>query len=78
MLATRLHHEYAAWLGPLPPHVRELLALGLVCETVIQRFQGLNRHVEWTKGGPAALEALGLTHAEFLATRPVEVRDRKR
>jgi HD-like signal output (HDOD) protein len=65
VLATRLHHEYAAWLGPMPPQVRELLALGLVCETIIQRFQGMNRHAEWTKGGAVALEALGIDEAEL-------------
>jgi HD-like signal output (HDOD) protein len=65
VLATRLHHEYQAWHGPLPPQVRELLALGLVCETIIQRFQGLNRHLEWVKGGAAALEALDIDAAEL-------------
>ena len=66
VLATRLHHEYAAWLGPMPPQVRELLALGLVCETIIQRFQeGLNRHAEWAKGSAVALEALGIDEAEL-------------
>jgi len=65
VLATRLHHEYTAWLGPMPPQVRELLALGLLCETVIQRYQGMNRHVEWAKGGATALEALGIDEAEL-------------
>jgi HD-like signal output (HDOD) protein len=66
VLAVRLHHEYTAWLGPMPPQVRELLALGLVCETIIQRFQeGLNRHAEWAKGSAVALEALGIDEAEL-------------
>ena len=66
VLAARLHHEYTAWLGPLPPQVRELLALGLVCETIIQRFNdGLNRHAEWAKGSAVALEALGIDEAEL-------------
>jgi HD-like signal output (HDOD) protein len=66
VLATRLHHEYTAWLGPMPPQVRELVALGLVCEYIIQRFQdGMNRHVEWAKGSAVALEALGIDEAEL-------------
>jgi HD-like signal output (HDOD) protein len=79
VLATRLHHEYSSWLGPMPPQVRELVALGLVCETIIQRYQGMNRHVEWMKGGATALTALGITevdlevwcedvHAQFAST----------
>ena len=79
VLATRLHHEYSSWLGPMPPQVRELLALGLVCEVIIQRFQGMNRHIEWGKGGEIALAALGIgeadlevwcedVHAQFAAT----------
>jgi len=79
VLATRLHHEYSSWMGPMPPQVRELVALGLVCETIIQRYQGLNRHIEWSKGGSIALAALGITeldldnwcedvHAQFAAT----------
>ena len=79
VLATRLHHEYSSWMGPMPPQVRELVALGLVCETIIQRYQGLNRHIEWSKGGAVALAALGMTeidlenwcedvHAQFAAT----------
>jgi HD-like signal output (HDOD) protein len=65
VLATRLHHEYSSWMGPMPPQVRELVALGLVCETIIQRYQGLNRHIEWSKGGAIALAALGMTEADL-------------
>jgi len=65
VLATRLHHEYSAWMGPMPPQVRELVALGLVCENIIQRFEGLNRHVEWQKGGATALAVLNLSEAEL-------------
>ena len=65
VLAIRLHHEYAAWSGPMPPHVRELAALGLVSEAIIQRYEGLNHHAEWTKGGAMALEALDLVEVEL-------------
>ena len=65
VLAARLHHEYSSWMGPMPPQVRELVALGLVCETIIQRYQGMNRHVEWSKGGEMALAALGITEGDL-------------
>ena len=65
VLATRLHHEYSSWMGPMPPQVRELVALGLVCETIIQRYQGMNRHIEWGKGGEIALAALGIGEADL-------------
>jgi len=65
VLATRLHHEYSSWMGPMPPQVRELVALSLVSETIIQRYQGMNRHVEWAKGGDIALAALGITEADL-------------
>jgi HD-like signal output (HDOD) protein len=77
VLATRLHHEYSAWMGPMPPQVRELVSLGLICETIIQRYEGLNRHVEWEKGGAIALAALGITDAE-LAGWTADVHDQFR
>jgi hypothetical protein len=77
VLATRLHHEYSAWMGPMPPQVRELVALGLVCEIIIQRYEGLNRHVEWEKGGATALAVLGITAAE-LAGWTADVHDQFR
>ena len=63
VLAVRLHHEYNAWTGPLPPEVSELLCLGLVSDHIIQRFQGLNRHTEWVKGGAIAMDKLNLDAA---------------
>lgn len=77
VLATRLHHEYNAWMGPMPPQVRELVALGLICETIIQRYEGLNRHVEWEKGGAIALAALNISDAE-LAGWSADVHDQFR
>ncbi|MET0382629.1 MAG: HDOD domain-containing protein [Burkholderiaceae bacterium] len=65
VLATRLHHEYPSWMGPMPPQVRELIALGLVCETIIQRYQDMNRHIEWRKGGDTAMAALGIDESEL-------------
>jgi HD-like signal output (HDOD) protein len=79
VLAVRLHHEYAAWTGPMPPQLPELLALGLVSECVIQRYEGLNRHREWDRGGATAMRLLSIdeatldewcreVHAQFDAT----------
>lgn len=67
LLATWLHHDYHVWEAtkpaPLPPSVRELMALGLVAETIIQRYQGLNQHAEWARGGELAMKTLGLDEA---------------
>ena len=30
-----------------------------------QRYPGLNRHIEWSKGGAIALAALGMTEADL-------------
>ncbi len=65
VLAVRLHHEYFAWQGPLPPQVGELMALALVCEHVVQRYEDVNRHLEWNKAGPAALRMLGIDEREL-------------
>ena len=65
VLAVRLHHDYAAWEGALPPDVTQLLALGLVVEWIIQRYEGMNRHHEWEKGGALAMRLLGVTEDEL-------------
>jgi HD-like signal output (HDOD) protein len=65
VLAVRLHHDYAAWAEPMPADAAQLLALGLASEWIIQRYEGLNRHHEWDKGGAAALSLLGIDEAEL-------------
>jgi HD-like signal output (HDOD) protein len=60
-LAIRMHHDYTIFQRPeTPAVVRTLVAQGLVAEVVIQRYAGLNRSVEWLKGGEAALAELDL------------------
>jgi HD-like signal output (HDOD) protein len=59
-LATRLHHDYSSWAAHVPASVRELMAVCLVSEHIIQRYQGLNRHSEWEKGGAKAMDVLGV------------------
>jgi HD-like signal output (HDOD) protein len=66
VLAVRLHHEFNVWTGPMPPQLPQLLALGLVSEHIIQRYDGLNRHQEWDKGGEEALQLLDINWTEFL------------
>jgi hypothetical protein len=60
VLAVRLHHDYAAWSGPLPAGLPQLLSMALVSDWIIQRYEGLNRHHEWEKGGEAAMALLNL------------------
>lgn len=56
--AVRLHHDYDYLEEGNPGAVHELIALCLVVEHIIQRFQGLQAHAEWIKGGPRALRTL--------------------
>lgn len=60
LLATRLHHDYRAWQGNVPGAVLELMALCLVSEHIIQRYEGQNQHGEWAKAGSLAMELLGI------------------
>lgn len=61
VLAVRLHHEYAAWTPALPDQVRELLGLALVCDHIVSRYEEVDRHREWEKGGARALALLGIS-----------------
>lgn len=65
-LAIRLHHDYEVLSESLTPDpIRGLVALSLVVERVIQTYDHRNKHVEWEKGGAAALESLGITDDEM-------------
>ncbi|HEX5371155.1 MAG TPA: HDOD domain-containing protein [Aquabacterium sp.] len=64
-LAVRFHHDYSVFEARMPDDVQILIALCLVIERVIQRYQGLNAHVEWTKGGEEAMRTLGLTCDDY-------------
>lgn len=61
-LAIRLHHDYTA-IGEssCPDEVRQLMAMGLVAEYAIRRYEGLSESVEWNKGGALAMEELGIS-----------------
>lgn len=59
--AVRLHHDYDYLKERQPGIVHELIALCLVAEHIIQRFQGLNRHAEWDKGGELAMHTLAIS-----------------
>jgi HD-like signal output (HDOD) protein len=60
LLATRLHHDYRAWQGEVPSSVLELMALYMVSECIIQRYEGQNQHGEWSKAGDLAMASLGI------------------
>lgn len=64
-LAIRLHHDYDILQDARPEIVADLVALCLVVEHIIQRFQGLNQHNEWAKGGEAAMKVLSLSNADL-------------
>lgn len=65
VLAVRLHHEYHTWANPLPPQVGELMGLALVSEHIVQRYEDVNRHLEWEKGGHLALRLLKIDEREL-------------
>ena len=66
--AVRFHHEYTVLTESttkLSNESQNLIALGLLADRMVQVYSGLNFSLEWTKGGPIALEHLGLTETEF-------------
>jgi len=66
--AIRYHHEYALIADPkaqLSTQSRNLMALGVAAERVLQVHAGANDTVEWVKGGHYALGHLGLPTSEF-------------
>lgn len=62
--AVKLHHDYDYLRESQPGTVHELIALCLVCEHIIQRFQGLNVHAEWGKGGELSMKTLSISQAD--------------
>lgn len=63
--AVRLHHDYDIFGDAVPPQVQELVALCLIAEHIIQRFEGQNPHGEWTKGGAHSMKLLSLSDEEL-------------
>jgi HD-like signal output (HDOD) protein len=63
--AVRLHHDYDIFGDAVPPQVQELVALCLIAEHIIQRFEGQNHHGEWTKGGAHSMKLLSLSDEEL-------------
>lgn len=62
--AVRLHHDYDYLSEGQTGQVHELIALCLVVEHIIQRFQGLNAHAEWSKGGTQSLKTLSVSTSD--------------
>ncbi len=62
--AVRAHHDYDILNTRRTSIVEELVALCLVAEHIIQRFQGLNLHVEWLKGGESSMHTLALSQTD--------------
>ncbi|MFZ4626673.1 MAG: HDOD domain-containing protein, partial [Rhodoferax sp.] len=59
--AIRLHHDYAVVLdAKVPETVARLIAMGLLAEVAIGRFDGHTSCTEWEKGGDYAMGALVL------------------
>lgn len=59
------HHDYAVINDDATDDaVRSLVALSLLAEIAIQKYQGHGHSVEWNKGGQIACEHLGLSEEE--------------
>lgn len=66
--AVRFHHEYALLSDSnnnLSEQSKNLMALGLLADRVVQLHSGKNFSLEWDKGGGLALKHLGLNETEF-------------
>lgn len=61
LLVLRLHHEYASLKSERTPRViRQLIALAVVVDYMIERYQHMHHSREWEKGGKIAMDVLGL------------------
>ena len=59
------HHDYAVLDdADTSPTVRSLVALSLLAENAIRKYQGDAESLEWNKGGARALAYLGLSDEE--------------
>lgn len=59
------HHDYAVLDdADTSATVRSLVALSLLAESAIRKYQGDAESLEWNKGGARALAYLGLSHEE--------------
>jgi HD-like signal output (HDOD) protein len=59
------HHDYAVLEdGATAPLVRSMVALSLLAENAICKYQGHGESLEWNKGGARALAYLGLSDEE--------------
>jgi HD-like signal output (HDOD) protein len=59
------HHDYAVINDAATDDaVRSLVALSLLAENAIQKYQGHSHSVEWDKGGQIACDHLGLSEEE--------------
>lgn len=66
--AIRYHHEYALLSDPssnLPENSKNLMALGLLADRVVQLHSGKNLSLEWDKAGGGAMNHLGIHETEF-------------
>jgi HD-like signal output (HDOD) protein len=64
--AIALHHDYGVF-GTTPSRlpVRRLIALGVISDIIIQRYQGQDPSVELNRAEPLALDELGISTDEL-------------
>jgi len=66
VMAIRLHHDYTVFkLSHASPVVRRLIALGVISDIIIQRYQGQGLSAELRRGAGLALAELGIEANEL-------------
>lgn len=65
-VAVRLHHDFSIFNdASIPPLARNLVAIALVAETLVARFEGVQDHREWKQHGQACLDVINVSEGEM-------------
>lgn len=64
-VAVRLHHDFTIFADDsVPAQARSLVAIALVAETLVARFEGVQDNREWEQHGPACLNVINVSEGE--------------
>lgn len=65
-VAIRMHHDHTVYeRAAVMETAKDLVAMGVLAEKIIQDYTGQNHTVEWQQGGAAALRHLMLSEHDF-------------
>jgi HD-like signal output (HDOD) protein len=64
-VAVRLHHDFTIFGDEhVPQAARNLVAIALVAETLVARFEGIQTNREWEQHGQACLDVINVSEGE--------------